>query len=474
MNFQTGSLASFRAGAAIPGPLYFVIVGLALATPSPRAPSIAHRSPNIILIMADDLGYGDLGCYGNQQIRTPNLDRLASEGLRMTHFYASGAWCLPSRKGLMTGIHPYRGKLVDHETLAIRTTLAELLKSRGYRTALLGKWHLGMEEGVHPLDQGFDYFYGTSGSNDVPAPEGKKQVYETFKTAPEEAWPIPLLRNRERIEFPARQSLFTKRYTEEAVLIIRERRQKPFFIYLAHNMPHVPIFASEAFKYKSKAGLYGDVVEELDWSVGQIADALQETGKVQDTLLVFTSDNGPWSMFRDLGGSAEPLRGEKGTGWEGGTGVPAIFSWPGKIPPAVSDAFMVNIDLYATIAAIVGIDLPDKPVLDSIDMSSVFLHGKASPRRAYVFFNGVHRAERAVSYRSGRYRIHFWTNDRNRNPDTMEPEVLTEHDPPLLFDLIEDRGETRDIAGEHPDLLKRLSEEFRAALKALGPGYLVN
>jgi len=269
--------------------------------------STLHRKPNIVLIMVDDMGYGDAGCYGNTVIKTPNIDALAAGGLRFTDFYSSGAWCVPSRKGLMTGIHPERDR-VSRSRLAEKTTIAEMLKDQGYATAILGKWHLGLGDGLHPLDQGFDYYYGTPGSNDVPAPEGKSQNYDVFQTAKEEDWPVPLIRNLDQIELPAKQSLFTQRYTTEAIRIIRENKTNPFFLYLAHNMPHVPIFASKNFKGKSNGGIYGDVIEELDWSLGEIIKSLKEEGLIDNTLLIYTSDNGPWSMFKEFGGTAYPLQ----------------------------------------------------------------------------------------------------------------------------------------------------------------------
>jgi len=442
---------------------------LGVAAAMPRSlmaaePKVQAR-PNIILIMVDDMGYGDAGCYGNKTISTPHIDALGAGGVRFTDFYAAGAWCMPSRVGLMTGIHPYR-RGMDIDDLAPKTTMAEMLKSQGYATALLGKWHLGMRKGLHPLDQGFDYFYGTPGSNDVPAPKGKRQNYDVFQTAKEEDWPVPLLRNRERIELPAKQSLFTRRYTDESIRFIKKNRERPFFLYLAHNMPHVPIFASEKFKGRSKGGLYGDVIEELDWSVGEIVKTLKQEGLIENTLLVFTSDNGPWSMFNEFGGTADPLRGEKGTGWEGGGGVPAIFHWPGKIEPGVSSAFMVNLDIYATVAAITGSELPTGYKLDSLDMSAVLFRDEDSPRNSYLFFSGA-RWDRPFSYRSGDYKIHFRTNEKIRDPITGEDVPVTEHNPPLLFDLTKDRGETTDIAKDEPEVLKRMIEEYHAMVKEI-------
>ena len=422
-------------------------------------------APNIIVVLCDDLGYGDLGCYGNEVISTPHLDALAAGGLRCTDFYASAAWCMPSRKGLMTGVHPYRGGLNNPDLLRSRTMLPAMLRDRGYTTALLGKWHLGMEPGLHPLDQGFDYFYGTRGSNDPITVSGQKQVYETFKTARSESdWPVSLLRGREEIEHPARQSLFTQRYTREAVRIITESRAKetPFFIYLAHNMPHVPLFTSPAFTGKSRGGLYGDVVEELDWSMGEMVKALEDQGVREETLILFTSDNGPWTMFKEFGGTAGPLRGEKGTGWEGGPRVPAIFSWPGTVAPGVTEAFMVNLDLYATVATITGAALPSGYALDSRDMSDVLLAAAASPRSSYLFFSSNHYLK-PFSYRSGDYKIHVRTNDCMRDPITGATAPVAEHDPPLLYNLREEVGETTDIAGTNPQLVDRLLAEYESS-----------
>jgi len=427
------------------------------------AEKTGEAKPNIVLIMLDDMGYGDAGCYGNKVIKTPNIDALAAGGLRFTDFYSSGAWCVPSRKGLMTGVHPHRRGMTK-DGFGEKIIIPEMLREQGYTTAILGKWHLGLDVGLHPLDQGFDYYYGTPGSNDVPPPKGKSQNYDVFQTAKEEDWPVPLIRNRERIEFPAKQSLFTQRYTKEAIRIIKDRQNKPFFLYLAHNMPHVPIFASENFKGKSKGGIYGDVIEELDWSLGEIVKTLKQEGLTDNTLVIFTSDNGPWSMFKEFGGTAHPLRGEKGTGWDGGSGVPAIFSWPGKIEAGDTDAFMINLDIYATIAAITGGVLPVGYKLDSQDMSGVLFRDEKSSRTKYLFFSSYHWKE-PFSYRSGNYKIHFRSNDVLRDPITGDPVKVEEYDPPILFNLKKDRSEKTNIAVDEPEVLKRMSEEYHAMVE---------
>jgi len=420
---------------------------------------LAVNQPNIIIILADDLGYGDLGCYGNKTIRTPNLDRMAENGMRCTDFYSAAAWCMPSRKGLLTGNHPHRGGLNNKKYLAERITLAEMLKENGYVTAILGKWHLGLNTNS-PNAQGFDYWYGTKGSNDVPPPKGRKQTYETFKTAKEEDWPVPLYRNGKIIEKPAKQSLFIQRYTQEAINFIDRNKEKPFFLYIAHNMPHVPLFASEKFRGRSKGGLYGDVVEELDWSVGEVVRKLESENLAENSLIIFTSDNGPWTMFKEFGGTAAPLRGEKSTCWEGGIRVPAIFYWPGRIKPSVCSEFMVNIDLYRTIASITGSRVLQGEAVDSVDMSNVIFHGGKSNRKNYLFIHKV-----PLALRSGDYKIHFGTRNRTRNPYTGARENAVMLKNPLLFNLRKDMAETTDIADHYPEIVHRLTGEFNAAVK---------
>ncbi len=416
--------------------------------------------PNIVLIFVDDLGYGDLGCYGNAAIRTPNLDKLAAEGQRWTSFYASGSTCVPSRTGLMSGRHP---NLLGGEKLAKSSAdlMPAMLKRAGYATAILGKWHLAgypadfTKSPMHPLECGFDFHFGTPGSNDVPAPEGKRQNRELFDTCDKFTFQVPLIRGREVFEFPANQELFTQRYTEEAVNWIAANKEHRFFLYLAHNMPHAPVFASPAFQGKSAGGRYGDVIEEIDWSVGRVMQALNDAGVEKETLVVFTSDNGPWSMFGPHGGTAKPLRGEKGTSWEGGFRVPGIFRWLGVISPGEVDGMAANLDLYATFAALAGGTEPSpKPGWRSRDLSGVLLRGEPSPRQSWLFGNSA--------FRSGRYKIHLATKVRSSNPDTRKREPTVQHDPPLLFDLEADLSEKTNLAAEKPEVVSRLLEEMKA------------
>ncbi|MEM1444291.1 MAG: sulfatase-like hydrolase/transferase, partial [Verrucomicrobiota bacterium] len=426
--------------------------------------SSAAEKPNIILIFVDDLGYGDLGCYGNEVIKTPNLDRLAAEGQRWTSFYASGSTCVPSRRGLMSGRHP--ALLMKEPLIEDREALMPaMLKSLGYQTAMLGKWHLAgypkdfTTAPMHPLNCGFDSHFGTPGSNDAPGPP--KQTLEAFDNATSETWKIPLIRGREVVEDPADQSLFTKRYTEEAVKVIESASQEeaPFFLYLAHNMPHIPIFPSEEFEGVSKGGIYGDVVEEIDWSVGQVVEAVEKAGIAEDTLIVFTSDNGPWTVFGERhAGTAKPLRGEKSTSWEGGFRVPGIFYWPGTIEPAVIEGMGANLDLYRTFGTLAGSDeFPEeKPGWMSVDLTPTLLTGEPSPRNSWLYANDA--------YRSGPFKIHVATSHPT-NPETRKGTPPTKHDTPLLFHLEDDIAEQNDIASQHPEIVERLVSEMEALRK---------
>jgi len=440
-------------------PVLFLSIFLALVSIAFPQLSSAAEKPNIILIFVDDLGYGDIGCYGNQVISTPNIDQLAAEGQRWTSFYASGSTCVPSRTGLMSGRHP--GLLNKQPLKNDREALMPaMLKRQGYQTAMLGKWHLAgypknfTTSPMHPLNCGFDSHFGTPGSNDAPGPP--KQTLEAFDTATSETWKIPLIRGREVIEHPADQSLFTKRYTEEAVEIIEAaaKKEEPFFLYLAHNMPHIPIFPSEAFAGVSKGGVYGDVVEEIDWSVGEVMKAVKDADIDEDTLIIFTSDNGPWTVFGPRhAGTAKHLRGEKSTSWEGGFRVPGIFRWPGTIKPGVVDDIAANLDLYATFASLTGgTELPSsKPGWLSQDLTPTLLEGKPSPRSQWLYGGSA--------FRSGKYKIHLST-EHPTDPETRKGRPQIKHETPLLFDLESDIGESNNIASDNPEVIERLLKEM--------------
>ncbi|MCP4190914.1 MAG: sulfatase-like hydrolase/transferase [Planctomycetaceae bacterium] len=420
--------------------------------------------PNIVLVFVDDLGYGDLGCYGNTQIRTPNIDRLATQGQRWTSFYSAGSTCVTSRTGLMTGRHPSLlagAKLVDSR----ESMMASMFQKHGYATAVIGKWHLAdwrrhhfVKSPMHPLECGFQHYFGTPASNDIPAPPGKIQNRELFDHCDKFTFPVPLIRGREVIEYPANQELFTQRYTAEAIKWIHNHRHERFFLYLPHNMPHAPVFASKSFQGRSEAGEYGDVIEEIDWSVGELTAALDDLELSRKTLFVFTSDNGPWKTFEVHGGSSGPLRGEKGTSWEGGYRVPAIFRWPGKIKSRSVDGIGASVDLYATFAALIGAEQPvESTGYVSQDLRAALLDGRKSPRTAWLM------DERdADAFRSGKWKIHLSTLSHLSDPVTRQAVPSVKHDPPLLFDLANDLSEQRNVASTHPEVVQRLLKQMQA------------
>ena len=358
---------------------------------------------NIVMILCDDLGYGDLGCYGHPTIRTPNLDRMAAEGMRFTDFYSAAEVCTPSRAALLTGRYAVRSGMAHDRFRVLRNrstghlpdselTLAEALRDAGYVTGMIGKWHLGVwsiDPAGHPLRHGFQSYFGLPHSNDmdpVPGPGPRGNALANQKA---EWWNGPLYRNETLIERPVDQASLTRRYTEEAQRFIRENRAKPFFLYFAHTFPHTPLFASETFRGKSRRGLYGDVVEELDWSVGQVLETLRREHLDTNTIVFFSSDNGPWLTMNQQGGSAGLLRDGKGTTWEGGMREPGIAWWPGTVPAGTSTrAITAMCDVLPTLAALASAALPAGRRLDGVDQSPI-LKGdpKTHPReigRAHV------------------------------------------------------------------------------------------
>ena len=435
-----------------------------LPSTTPKKP--APTPPNVIVIYCDDLGYGDLGCYGSPTIRTPHLDRLAAEGIRFTDFYSAAEVCTPSRAALLTGRYPVRNGMAGGRRVLFpesagglpdaEITLAEALKTRGYATAHLGKWHLGIHAGSRPTDQGFDLSYGLPYSNDMDARPGLPRGSAMSPTPPADGWNVALQRNGEILERPVDQTTLTARYTAEAVRFIDENQKRPFFIYLAHTFPHVPLFASPAFRGRSRGGIYGDTVEELDASVGEIVAKLRATGLAKNTLIVFSSDNGPWLTQRQQGGSAGLLREGKGSTWEGGMRVPGIAWWPEKIGPAVISQPVSTLDLFPTILALARAPLPADRTLDGRDLSPVLLHHKTLPPTPFFFYRG----EKLMAVRLGEWKAHFHTQDGYGGPP------LKTHETPLLFDLGRDPGERYDVAADHPEIIAQLraaTETHRAA-----------
>ncbi len=446
-----------------------IFVFLCAFAPLRENSAAEERPPNVVVIFADDLGYGDLSCFGHPTIKTPSLDRMACEGMRLTQFYSAAEVCTPSRAALLTGrLPPRNGQCGSRRVYfpdskgglqADEITIPELLKTKGYATACIGKWHLGHLPQFLPGKHGFDYFYGTPYVNDmdrVPTSPKGKAAYVAPKS---EYWNLPLMRQTEIIERPANQNLFTRRYSEEAVRFIREHKDQPFFLYLAHNMPHVPLFRSDEFAGKSRRGLYGDVVEELDKSVGTVLDALRETNLADRTLVIFTSDNGPWLMYNEQGGSAGLLREGKGSTWEGGMREPTIAWWPGKVPAgSVSQELASTLDFLPTFCALAGVEAPKDRQLDGYDITSV-LSGGASQRKEMFYY----RSYDLMAVRVGPWKAHFLTQAGYGQPKA-DP-----HDPPLLFNLDVDPGENYNVAEKNPAVLKEIKalvEKHRAEMKA--------
>lgn len=415
--------------------------------------------PNVVVIFADDLGYGDLGSYGHPTIRTPNLDRMATEGQKWTSFYVAENVCSPSRAALLTGRYPVRNGMATNGRRVFfpdsdgglppsEITIARLLKQKDYRTAAIGKWHLGHLPEYLPTNHGFDTYYGIPYSNDMDRTDTLGHFQAT--TNPKiEYFNVPLMRDTEIIERPADQRTVTKRYTEEAIRFIREDSDRPFFIYLAHTMPHVPLFRSEEFRGRSERGIYGDVVEEIDWGVGEILRTLEEEGLAENTLVVFTSDNGPWAVLRQHGGTAGLLYGAKGTSYEGGMRVPAIFWWPGRIEPAVVSGIGSTLDLLPTIGTLAGVPLPDDRTLDGYDLSPVLDGEEESPREEMIYYHGL----RVFAARQGDYKLYFFKN----NP-LGYPEQIETIDTYPLYHLAHDPSERFDVAEDHPDVVESIIE----------------
>lgn len=456
-------------------PVLHIFLAAALLASSSAQPA-APRPPNIILILTDDQGYADVGAFGAEGFTTPNLDRLAQQGIKFTNFHVAQPVCSASRAALLTGCYPNRigihGALGPSATHGLNTneiTLAELLKTKGYATGMAGKWHLGRPAALLPPQHGFDEYFGLPYSNDM-----WPRHPETPKAYP----PLPLIEGDKIIkpEVTAEdQTQLTTWYTERAVKFIERNQARPFFFYLAHSMPHVPLFVSDKFKGKSKQGLYGDVIMEIDWSVGEIMRALQKYHLEENTWIIFTSDNGPWLSYGHHAGSAKPLREGKGTNWEGGTRVPCIMRWPERIPVGrTSDAMFMTIDLLPTIAKLVGAKLPPNKI-DGLDVWPLIANeaNARNPHEAYFYYYENNQLQ-AVTSGDGRWKLQLPHTFRtlggrpggtNGIPTRYEQIKLTEAE---LFDLKTDNSEINNVAAQNPKIVAELLDQAGKVRADLG------
>ena len=445
------------------------VLAILLAVPAAgraEPPAKDATPPNFVVIMCDDLGYSDIGSFGAQGFETPNLDRLAREGRRFTNFYCAQPVCSSSRAALLTGCYPNRIGIVgalnpkDRHGISDREmTIGNVLKARGYATAIFGKWHLGYQPQFLPTRHGFDEYFGIPFSNDMGSPDATHKFPN-----------VPLIEGEKEIERGPDQSQLTTRYTEHAVDFIDRKHDLPFFLYVAQTMPHVPLYVSDKFKGKAASGLFGDVVMEIDWSVGQILDALDRYKLAERTLVIFTSDNGPWLVYGNHGGSARPLREGKLNVFEGGVREPTLMRWTGHIPADTTcDEPVMNINLLPTIAHLAGAEAPTDRVIDGRDIWPLMAGeaGAKSPHEVLYFY----WLEGLQALRAGRWKLqlphgyqHVVEPGRDGRPGKQEPrrEELS------LYDLETDPGETTNVAADHPDVVAELQAFAEQARDDLG------
>jgi len=405
--------------------------------------------PNIVFIFTDDLGYGDLGCFGATDIATPNIDRIAAEGIKFTSFLSASPVCSPSRAGLLTGRMPQRmgiNAVFFPESFTgmaqEEITFAEVLKEKGYRTGIVGKWHLGHMEKFLPLNQGFDSYYGIPYSNDMAS--------------------VVYLKDNEVDSIQVDQRFTTRTYTKKSLEFIDQAGNDPFLLYVAHNMPHVPIYASPEFQGKSNRGLYGDVIQEIDWSVGEILNKLEEKGFMENTLIIFSSDNGPWLVMEDHGGSAGPLREGKQFTFEGGVRVPTVAMWKGKIDPGqVYEDLATQMDWFPTFCKLVGAEIPQDRVIDGKDLSAVLFENGMREGDSFLYY----MLSDQRGYRQGDWKI---KRPFAGFPGTRGMKAVAAHDT-LLFNLKDDPGETNNLAKENPEKVAQMMRAMDLSVQQLGP-----
>ncbi|MEN8774883.1 MAG: sulfatase [Akkermansiaceae bacterium] len=422
------------------------------------------KKPNFIIIFTDDQGYGDLGCFGSTKIKTPNIDRLAKEGRKFTNFMVASPVCSPSRAALLTGCYPKRVSMHQHVLFPSSKkglspeehTIADHLKDQGYATACFGKWHLGHHPETLPQSNGFDTYLGIPYSNDMNHPDNKGKPkggwagMDALWKDPESTltkWKTPLMENDKILEVPVDQRTVTRRYTDKSIEFIKTNKDKPFFLYLPHSMPHIPLYVPDETRDPNPLNAYTNVIEHIDSEVGRIADLLRKLKLDQDTYLIFTTDNGPWLQFKHHGGSAGPLREGKGTTFEGGQRVPCVMWAPGRIPAGTTcDQLCGTIDLLPTIAAITKTPLPKDKKIDGLDISTLVTGGNKSPRKEFIYYTSHGDLE---GLRQGKYKLLIKKNRRRKNQPADDGNVM-------LFDLEADLGEKKNIAEKNPEIVAKL------------------
>ncbi len=464
------------------GLVCFMLIGLA----SWRTKSMATNeknaaTPNVVIIFMDDMGYGDPVCYGGGPYQTPNIDALAAKGIRFTEFYAAQAVCTASRSALLTGCYPTRISMhgaIDHNAKfalnPAEETIAELLKDKGYKTSMVGKWHLGHKMPFLPLQQGFDEFYGLPYSNDMWPVDYNGQPWQDTSFWRAKYPPLPLIEGNKTIKtitnFDGQDQLTTD-YTTRAVDFINRNKKNPFFLYLAHSMVHVPLGVSDKFKGKSGAGLFGDVMEEVDWSVGEVMNALKRNSLIENTIVIFTSDNGPWLTFGNNAGNTAGLREGKGTAWDGGLKVPCIISWPGKTQPGtVCNKLLTTMDILPTLVDICSAKMPVKKI-DGIDFKKVLLgDNHVNPRDEFAYYYDENNLK---AIRKGNWKLVFAATSQTYGPpatiggDRYPGKYANMEVSMGLYNLSNDPGEDRNVMDQYPEKLtelKLVADKYRQQL----------
>ena len=441
----------------------------------------SNLKPNFIIVFVDDMGYGDLGSYGHPTISTPNLDKMAYEGQKWTQFYSASSVCTPSRAGLLTGRLPIRNGMIGSKNRVLfpdskyglpdsEITIAEKLKENGYKTVAIGKWHLGHKKEYLPLQHGFDYYYGIPYSNDMDKINGETccpgskywQKYQNRSPGSTNYYNVPLIENNEIIERPVDQTTITKRFSDKAVEFIKKNKEDNFFIYLAHNLPHIPLYASDDFLGKSKRGLYGDVIEEIDHGIGLIMEELKKNNLDKNTIVVFTSDNGPWLPFETHSGSAGLLREGKGTTWEGGQRIPGIF-WGAGIKPGVINDLGSTMDIFPTLLEMSSTSMVDDRIMDGVSIKNTLLKHEPSKRETIFYY----RSREIYAIRYGEFKAHLITQGAYNYPKGSDRKIIL--DKPLLYNLNIDPSEKYNVADKNPEILveiNKILEKHKKNLRA--------